>query len=60
MRNKQSRGIKAWLVTWEWSGEHAKRDDKVAAIFNPRLGIERIREYVEFIYATENYTFVSE
>jgi hypothetical protein len=45
--------MKAWLVTWEWAGEHAKRKDKVAAIFNSRLSAERIREFVEFIYLSE-------
>jgi hypothetical protein len=56
MGDKRFRGMKGWLVTWEWSGQHAKRDDTVAAIFDSRLGVERIREYVEFLYATENYT----
>jgi hypothetical protein len=28
--------MKAWLVTWEWAGDHARREDKVAAIFNSR------------------------
>lgn len=45
--------MKAWLVTWEWSGDHAKRGDKVAAIFSSRLSPERVREYVEFIYLSE-------
>jgi hypothetical protein len=48
--------MKAWLVTWEWSGHDARRDDTVAAIFNARFGVERIREYVEFLYANETYT----
>ena len=46
----------AWLVTWEWFGEHAKRGSKVAAVLNPRLESERVRELVEFLYATENLT----
>lgn len=41
---------KAWLVTWEWSGDHAKPAEKVVAIFNPRLGAERVRELVELLY----------
>jgi hypothetical protein len=48
--------MKAWLVTWEWVGDHAKREKKVAAVLNPRLGGARVRELVEFLYATENYT----
>jgi hypothetical protein len=45
--------MKAWLVTWEWCGDHARREDTIAAVFNPRLGAERVRELVEFIYASE-------
>jgi len=45
--------MKAWLVTWEWCGEHAKRDDKIAGIFNPRFGGVRVRELVEIRYANE-------
>jgi hypothetical protein len=53
MLNGKPRKMKAWLVTWEWCGEHAKRDDKIAAIFNPRLRGVRVRELVEFLYANE-------
>jgi hypothetical protein len=51
-----TRGAKAWLVTWEWCGEHAKRDEKVAAVFDSRVSPGRIREYVELLYAHETYT----
>jgi hypothetical protein len=53
MRKGQQRKIKAWLVTWEWSGDHAKRENIIAAIFNPRWGGDRVREFVEFFYANE-------
>ncbi len=48
--------MKAWLVTWEWCGDHAKRDDKVAAIFNVRSSSERVRELVEFIHLSAMYS----
>ena len=51
---KTNRKRKAWLVTWEWAGDHAKRADKVAAILNPRLGGDRVRELVEFLYMLDN------
>ena len=51
-----TRGVKVWLVTWEWSGAHAKRGDKVAAVFDSRVSAERVREYVELLYAQETYT----
>lgn len=46
--------MKAWLVTWEWLGDHAKREEKVAAIFDSRLSGKRVREFVELLYLTEN------
>lgn len=48
--------MKAWLVTWEWSGEHAKRNEKVAALFDSRVSPERVRESVELLYAQAAYT----
>jgi len=42
--------MRAWLVTWEWAGEHAAVDEKVAAVLNPRLSGERVREIVELLY----------
>jgi len=32
MFHKKSRKYKAWLVTWEWIGDHAKHDDKIVAV----------------------------
>jgi hypothetical protein len=50
------KGITAWLVTWEWVGDHAKPERKIAAILNPRWSPDRVREYVEFIYANSYYS----
>jgi len=44
------RKYKAWLVTWEWIGDHAKRFDKIVAVFDPRVAPQRIRELVELLY----------
>ena len=46
----------AWLVTWEWASDHAKRDDKIAAILSPRWSPDRVRQYVEWIYVNSYYT----
>jgi len=51
-----TRKVKAWLVTWEWCGEHAKRNEKVAAVFDARVSSERVRWAVELLYAQETYT----
>ena|SRR6266550_1087067 len=45
-----TRKFKAWLVTWEWMGDHAKPPDKVAEILDPRLPPARVREILELLY----------
>lgn len=47
---KVPRKFKAWLVTWEWMGNHAKRDDKIVAVFDPRMTPAHIQELVELLY----------
>jgi len=46
----------AWLVTWEWVGDHARMENKIAAILNYRLSPERAGEIVELIYVNEQFT----
>jgi hypothetical protein len=53
-----SKGRKAWLVTWEWCGDHAKREPKVAAVFRPQLSGERVRELVEILYGYSEYSLL--
>jgi len=47
--------FKAWLVTREWIGTHAKRDDEILAVLNPRMSPIRIRELVELLYLNISY-----
>ena len=42
---------KAWLLTWEWAGQHAAVEDRIAGILRPRLSQEKVGEIVETIYA---------
>ena len=46
----------AWLITWEWVGDHAKVENKVAAILSYRLSGKIVREIVELLYANNYYT----
>ena len=46
---------KAWLVTWEWSGKHAERKNKIASILNYRLSGDTVAKYMEMIYVSEYY-----
>jgi hypothetical protein len=54
-----SDGRTVWLVTWEWAGDHAEPEERVAAILNRRVPAERVREIVELLYANE-YLSLSE
>ncbi len=58
MSSKKVRGPAAWLVTRHWIADHPKWE--VAAIFSPRLGGVRVREFVELIYLTSGYFTLSE
>jgi hypothetical protein len=55
---RKQRGRVAWLVTRHWIADHPKWE--VAAIFSPRLGGLRVREYVELVYVTSGYFTLSE
>ena len=50
------RGQKAWLVTWDWIGEHAAVEDRIAAILRPRLSRRVIGQIVEHLYAIHSYS----
>ena len=50
MARKPLRRFKAWLVTWEWIGQHAKHDDEIVAVIDPRTAPSRVLELVEFLY----------
>jgi hypothetical protein len=44
---------RAWLITWEFAGNHAAINDKFAAIISWRFSDRKIREIVEQIYVSE-------
>lgn len=53
---RRSRGQKAWLLLWEWIGDHAAVEDRIAAILRPRLSPRVVGEIVEYLYAIHIYT----
>ncbi len=58
MRTKEARpkkGISAWLVKWDHCGGHARPAETVAAVLNPRLSGQKVREIVELLYANDRY-----
>src|SRR5512133_2650806 len=50
------RNQKAWLLTWEWTGDHAAVEDRLAAILRPRLSQQIVGEIVESLYAIHEYS----
>lgn len=46
----------AWLITWEWAGNHAAMDKKVVSLINYRKTGEYIRNFVEQLYIVHNST----
>jgi hypothetical protein len=53
--NREPKGIRAWLVRWDWMGDHAAVEQPILAVLNWRLGVDRIRWLVEALYATKSY-----
>jgi hypothetical protein len=47
----------AWLITWEWCGDHAKVKNQIAAILNYRLPGKKVKEIIELIYVNTYYSF---
>ena len=43
--------MKAWIVKWNWIGEHAAVKRPVVAILSARLHPDEVRKRVEFLYA---------
>ena len=43
--------MRAWLLTWEYYGSHARPTEPIAGILNPRLGARSVVRLVEFLYA---------
>lgn len=46
--------MKAWLVTWDWCGEHAKPEETLIALFSARKSESTIADFVEqhYLFAT--------
>jgi hypothetical protein len=49
--------ISAWIVTWDWSGDHAAMDrPEILAFFPPSTDIGFIRQFVENLLAEKTFT----
>lgn len=48
--NRRTRGSRAWLIRWDWIGDHAKIDDPIIAILPCQWSVARIKTIVEVIH----------
>jgi hypothetical protein len=46
----------AWVVRWDWVGEHAAVEQEVAGILPASWGAENVMRVVEALYAAREYT----
>lgn len=45
-----------WLITWESVGKHAQVENKIAAVLNPRLSSDKVRDIVELIHVNSYFS----
>ena len=55
-QRSQAKGYKAWLVRWDWIGDHAKVEEPIIAVLSPHLGVDDAKSFVERYYAATIYT----
>lgn len=55
--SKKPKGRKAWLITWDWAGEHAAVPERevVVAILRPQTSPDTVKRIVELLYASHEY-----
>lgn len=55
-RHRNKKGVSAWLITWSGTGSSAEWEGRMAAVLDPRLSGDRVKEIVGLIHATSLYT----
>jgi len=48
---------RAWLITWDWMGNHAKVDDSFVAVLDYRYSGESMKRFVEWVYVSSQFAF---
>lgn len=46
----------AWLITWEWIGDHAAVEQKIVAILNYRKSAKYVKDFIEQLYIEKTST----
>ncbi|MGR3802030.1 MAG: hypothetical protein ACU0AY_01040 [Marinibacterium profundimaris] len=45
--------MKAWIIKWDWIGDHAAVKQPIVAILSARKSPETVRNYVELLYGSQ-------
>lgn len=48
--------MKAWIIKWDWIGDHAAVDDPYINILSARVSPGEVLEYVQRCYASSEYS----
>jgi hypothetical protein len=48
--------MRAWVVKWEWVGNHASVPDPFICVLSARLSPEEVRSFVERYYSSQQYS----
>lgn len=50
--------MKVWLLHWDWRGNSSKEpEDPIVGILNGRFGKERVKKYVDYLFALYSFNF---
>jgi hypothetical protein len=52
---KRLEGYRAWLVRWDWAGEHARVDREVIAVLPPQTSAAEVAKFIERYYSASAY-----
>ena len=48
--------MKAWIIEWDWSGEHAKVDNRFVTVLSARCSDNQIKAALDLLYSVEKYS----
>jgi hypothetical protein len=52
-------GIRAWLIDWDWDGDHARHDGPRYIVVNWRRSAKYVADLMERLYAQSEYEQVA-
>src|SRR3954451_15863581 len=47
------KGYKAWVIRWDWMGDHAAVAEPLISVLSPRLGSREVSRFIRRYYAAQ-------